>query len=152
MALPFQVRTHEQADSEDWWSKIPALSATSLNSIIASLTVQPPSGASTYPPAPFQVLAKGYAVGGASGGQVVRVEVSVDAGASWEPARITYQDGEWSWTLWDARVEIGIGGVKTGDEREVWCRATDKSGETQQAESDWNLRGVAYCGYGKMKF
>ena len=82
----------------------------------------------------------------------MRVDVSIDAGASWQPARIMYQDGGWSWTLWEARVEIGIGGRDAGGKKEVWCRATDKSGETQQPESDWNLRGVAYCGYGKMEF
>lgn len=96
------------------------------------------------------MLARGYAVAGATGGQVRAVEVSADGGASWHPARITYQDGRWSWTLWEALVVLDPD--REGAERTVWCRATAESGETQKPECDWNLRGVAYCGYGQARF
>ena len=37
-------------------------------------------------------------------------------------------------------------------EKRIWSRATDKGGNTQEAEhSEWNFRGVAYNGYGTVK-
>jgi sulfite oxidase len=74
----------------------------------------------------------------------VRVDASADGGASWADAQITYVRGRWSWVLWAAELELagGAGG-------EVWCRAADASGGVQLPECDWNLRGVAYSGYGR---
>lgn len=84
---------------------------------------------------------KGYAVGQAS--QVVSVEVTLDDGKTWKKAEITYQEGRWSWTLWQATVK-DYAGAST-----VHCRAADASGHVQPAEGKWNLRGVAYDAWGK---
>jgi sulfite oxidase len=139
------VTSHDAADQDGWWEKVPPLMATVLNSAIASVEVS----------APGVARVRGYAVGGAQGGQVKRVEVSTDRGETWTDARIVYQDGKWSWTLWEA--EIRVAEQQNGNEkkdgvdgrpREVWCRAADESGVVQMAECDWNLRGVAYNGYG----
>jgi sulfite oxidase len=58
-------------------------------------------------------------------------------------ARILYVAGRWSWALWEAELERAEG------KEEVWCRATDARGGVQLPECDWNLRGVAYNGYGR---
>ena len=70
---------------------------------------------------------------------------SRDDGASWAPARITYQDGRWSWTLWEALLDD----VPEDSHGVVYSRAIDKEGHVQGREGQWNMRGVAYNPWGK---
>lgn len=131
-----QVQTHEQA--QVYWAKVPPLQCNPLNSVIASVRVDNST-----------LHATGYAVGGSTG-QVNQVEISVDGGLSWMPAKITYQEGRWSWTLWEATVRLP--GGKTEHHGKVCSRAKDESGNLQAPDTDWNLRGVAYSGYGEERF
>lgn len=120
------------------WSKYPSMTALPLNSVVASVTPTP------MPDSPlFSIYVKGYALPGQlSGGNVSAVEVSVDEGASWTAAAITYQEGKWSWTLW----EVSVDGVPpTGT---VYARAKDEVGGVQPREGNWNLRGVAFNAWG----
>lgn len=80
-------------------------------------------------------------------GQVRAVEVSIDEGKTWRPAAITYQEGLWSWTLWEAIIDASQAAREKG--ARVWCRAIDTAGMTQQPETDWNLRGVTYAAVGE---
>jgi len=134
--LPEEVATRDQAHSGCWWSKTKPLQFNSLNSVVASV-----SHCSAPTPSLF---VKGYAMKG-SGGQVKTVEVTADCGRTWHKAGITYQEGRWSWTLWEVLIDVSSG---ITPER-VWCRAIDESGAIQPADSSWNLRGLAYCGYGE---
>ncbi|OCH95336.1 molybdopterin binding oxidoreductase [Obba rivulosa] len=136
--LPPQVEKHDQANREDWWSKVPALQAMPLNSAIAIARIV----------APRVLYVKGYAISGETG-QVARVDVSIDEGKSWQPARITYQEGRWSWTLWEATIALPEGHPERG---KVWSRAVDERGEMQRLDVDWNLRGVAYTAVGEREF
>ena len=77
---------------------------------------------------------------------VERVEVSVDNGATWIPGRITYQEGQWSWTLWEAMVP------DVSEHGDLVCRAIDLCGDMQKPECKWNLRGVAYNPWGRGKW
>lgn len=105
-----------------------------LNSVIASVMRLSPTS----------VRVKGYATPGAEG-NITCVDLTTDRGKSWHAARLTYQAGKWSWTLWEGVLEDVAGSG------EVWSRATDEGGNVQPAEGNWNLRGVAYnaWGYGK---
>ncbi|KZT73035.1 molybdopterin binding oxidoreductase [Daedalea quercina L-15889] len=112
------------------WSRVAALQANPLNSAIASVKTVPPG----------MLGLKGYAVRGLTG-QVRKTEVSTDEGITWQPATITYQESCWSWSSWEAMVD-----VPPRARGKVWCRAIDTRGTTQHP--DWNLRGVAYAAIG----
>lgn len=107
-----------------------------LNSVIASVTRRSPT----------ELFVKGYAIGRGSA-KVRKVELTVDEGVTWIPARITYQGGRWSWTLWSAYVSVdeGIHGT-------LRCRGSDETGEVQQKTCPWNMRGVAFCPWGAKSF
>lgn len=71
-------------------------------------------------------------------GTVVRVEVSVDGGATWSDAALGESAGahawrSWSWT-WDA---------DTPGRYELRVRATDDTGRTQPVDQAWNRQGMA---------
>ncbi len=127
------------ADSEDWWSKLPPLQASVLNSVVAVAKVDPTTRT---------LSVKGYALGGPSG-QVQGVEISIDEGRSWSPAKITYQEGRWSWTLWEVNVGISDDSELHGA---VCSRAVEEQGNNQSPDTDWNLRGVGYSGFEKREF
>jgi len=131
--LPSDVDSMEKA--EKTWKAVPPLNEMPLNSAIGSV-----HSAKGSPPG---IVVKGYAVG-----DIQAVEVSVDKGKTRHQAKLTYQEGPWSWIVWECNVPL----EKMGDgEQEVvvWSRAVAKSGEKQPEECDWNLRGVGYNGVGR---
>ncbi|KAI0649547.1 molybdopterin binding oxidoreductase [Trametes meyenii] len=131
--LPEEVDTKEKAAPV--WPKIPSLTTLPLNSVVGSVT-RKENGA---------ILVKGYAIG-CGDIQVAKVDVSTDDGATWHDARITYQQGKWSWTLWEVLLEgVSNSGV-------VYSRATNAQGDMQAREGKWNMRGVAYNPWGRGKW
>jgi sulfite oxidase len=126
--LPPHVESKESAKA--LWAKYPSMTALPLNSVIgvASRTED-------------TLYVKGYAIPG-SCGNVQAVEITIDAGKTWQSAQIVYQQGRWSWTLW----EFEVGGVEQCGR--VYCRAIDSEGNVQPQQGIWNLRGVAYNGWG----
>ncbi|OJT03209.1 Sulfite oxidase [Trametes pubescens] len=131
--LPAEVDTKEKAAPV--WSKFPSLTTLPLNSVIGSVTRKDSDS----------ILVKGYAICRGDV-QVAKVEVTIDDGKTWHEARITYQEGKWSWTLWEALLEhVPESGV-------VYSRASDEHGDVQAREGQWNMRGVAYNPWGMGKW
>lgn len=70
-------------------------------------------------------------------GDIVRVEVSTDGGATWSDATLEAPISVWAWRGWthDWNAEP--------DEHVLCCRATDSTGETQPLEPQWNVGGYS---------
>jgi DMSO/TMAO reductase YedYZ molybdopterin-dependent catalytic subunit len=68
-------------------------------------------------------------------GEIVRVEVSGDGGATWTDAALDPPLGEHAWRGWRADWRAGPG------EHELLCRATDAAGNVQPLEAEWNHGG-----------
>ncbi len=86
------------------------------------------------------VTIQGVAWGGES--KVVKVEVSMDEGKTWEQARLTGQEQPYAWRQWQFTWKAKTAGAFT-----ILCRATDARGETQPAVSPWNPSGFLWNGW-----
>jgi DMSO/TMAO reductase YedYZ molybdopterin-dependent catalytic subunit len=71
-------------------------------------------------------------------GRIARVEVSVDRGASWQPAALREPNLPRAWVRWEFEWE-----ARPGD-HVLMTRATDERGETQPATLPWNRQGYGY--------
>ncbi|TDL25781.1 molybdopterin binding oxidoreductase [Rickenella mellea] len=150
--LPPHVESPEAAKA--YWDRIPSIEALPINSVIASVTPVPLSADALEERG--RVLVKGYAMGpGGVDGKVASVQVSVAGGETWHNARITYQEGKWSWTLWECFLTLDAAcsaQCEDGTEVELLCRAVDGQGNMQKPECQWNFRGVAYNAYGRARY
>jgi DMSO/TMAO reductase YedYZ molybdopterin-dependent catalytic subunit len=74
---------------------------------------------------------------------VTRVEVSVDAGATWADATLDEAPREdaasrWAWVGWTFTWSAQVPGPT-----EILCRATDATGDVQPVDQPWNRQGMA---------
>jgi sulfite oxidase len=137
--LPPDVETMETASG--YWEQIPPVQEMPINSVIGV----PTGGSEINRHKDGTLTVRGYAVPEGAAGPVVKVEVSGDAGESWQEATLITSEDEsrWSWKLWETRLNI-----EPGHNRSIFSRATDAGGNTQPKQSEWNLRGVCYNGWG----
>jgi DMSO/TMAO reductase YedYZ molybdopterin-dependent catalytic subunit len=77
---------------------------------------------------------RGIAFGGDSG--VAKVELSTDAGKSWQAARLGADEGKYSFRRWESRITLPAKGDYT-----LMVRCTNSEGETQPAQANWNPAG-----------
>ena len=70
-------------------------------------------------------------------GSVVRVEVSVDGGASWSDAQLSEPVGAYAWRHWTR------GWTAEAGTHELLVRATDETGRVQPTEQPWNHHGLS---------
>jgi sulfite oxidase len=137
--LPPEAATWEIA--EQYWDKVPAIQCTPVNSVVAV----PDDNETIQLSSEGLVEVKGYAVPRGDQGPVTCVEVSGDDGKTWVFAELEAAEpqSKWCWTLWKAFIKM-----ETGTNRAIFSRATDAGGNVQGKFSEWNIRGVCYCGYG----
>jgi sulfite oxidase len=67
---------------------------------------------------------------------VVRVELSVDGGASWQNAQLTAEKARYAWRLWSLKWKVPAAGDFV-----ISARATDTQGRVQPTTPVWNPSG-----------
>lgn len=105
--------------------------------IVKSLIAQPQEGALLVP---GPVTIQGVAWTGES--KIVKVEVSIDEGQTWEPARLIGEDQPYAWRQWQYIWQATGSGPRT-----IICRAVDDHGQTQPKASPWNPSGFLWNGW-----
>jgi sulfite oxidase len=105
------------------------LSAIALNAVIAEPLADQviPAGV---------VTIRGWAIG-SEARRLTAIDLSPDDGAHWLPARVTSQAAAWTWTFWEADVELAPG------RHTLIVRVTDSAGVEQPAtvRDTWNVKG-----------
>jgi sulfite oxidase len=76
---------------------------------------------------------------------VTKVEVSIDGGATWVPARLGRDHAHYAWRLWSHEWKASAG------EYTILSRATDSQGRTQPAAPVWNPSGYLYNAVDQVK-
>jgi len=104
---------------------------TGLN--VKSVISGPLDGASVKP---GRVAAHGVAWAGEA--DIVKVEISIDDGATWGPATLGQEKSKYAWRLWSFSWN-----AKRGDYT-IKSRATDSQGRVQPTEAVWNPSGYLY--------
>jgi DMSO/TMAO reductase YedYZ molybdopterin-dependent catalytic subunit len=77
---------------------------------------------------------RGIAMGGDSG--VAKVELSVDSGKSWRPAKLGDDYGKYSFRQWETNISLTEKG-----EHALMVRCTNMAGDVQPLSPNWNNNG-----------
>ncbi len=108
--------------------------------VVKSLIAAPAEGA-TVPLAP--VMIQGVAWSGES--KVLTVDVSLDEGKSWQPARFVGKEQPYAWRQWQLAWTPRVPGSVS-----ILCRATDETGAVQPLTSSWNPGGFLWNGWDRV--
>ncbi len=103
------------------------VTALTVKSVIAG----PVDGASLKP---GRIIVHGAAWAGEA--DIVKVEISVDGGASWNEAMLAREQAHYAWRLWNYAWKPS----RAGD-FEIMSRATDSLGRVQPVAAQWNPGG-----------
>jgi sulfite oxidase len=103
---------------------------------VKSMVAFPANGAAVEVGRP--VVIRGAAWSGEPG-SVVRVDISVDQGRTWRPARLSGQAARFGWRLWDFSWTPSSEGHYS-----VLARARDSSGDIQPSVQEWNPSGYLW--------
>lgn len=87
-----------------------------------------------------------HGVAWAGEADIVKVEVSTDAGASWRPAELGKEQARYAWRTWSHAWKPPRAGEYT-----VMARATDSQGRVQPETAAWNPSGYLYNAIDKVK-
>jgi len=77
--------------------------------------------------------------------KVVKVDVSIDEGKTWESARLVGEDRPYAWRQWQL-----VWKAKTAGTFTILCRATDARGDQQPATTPWNPSGFLWNGWDRV--
>jgi DMSO/TMAO reductase YedYZ molybdopterin-dependent catalytic subunit len=78
--------------------------------------------------------------------EIVKVEISTDAGQSWHPAQLASDRAKYAWRLWHYAWRAPEPGDYT-----LWARATDNMGRVQPDTATWNPSGYLYNAIDKVR-
>ncbi len=85
---------------------------------------------------PGRVLISGTAWSNSS--PVTKVDVSVDGGSTWKPAKLGRDKGQYAWRLWHLDWQAPQGAYT------LLARATNQAGDQQPMEQSWNPSGYLW--------
>jgi sulfite oxidase len=106
------------------------LESMPLRSIVTN-----PANGTTLPAGTREIKVRGAAWVGDR--EVRAVHVSIDYGATWQPARMTKPANRYDWARWTATLKLPSEGYY-----EIWSRATDERGVSQpHVAGNWNPQG-----------
>jgi len=136
----------ELASAEGWWYKDEYI----INHFNINSAMFEPRHNSVFHPGPSRdrtLRVSGYAYAG-GGLKVIRAEISLDEGSSWEIADVVRPEDEiakargtdkhWCWGLWETEVDP----ERLQGCREITCRAVDSNQNMQPANLTWNVMGM----------
>jgi sulfite oxidase len=109
--------------------------------VVKSLITSPADGASM---ATGKVPVRGFAWAGEN--DITRVDVSIDNGATWQPARLTGEQARFTWR----RFEFEFAATKPQSYL-ILSRAADSKGNMQPAVSQWNPSGYLWNQYDSVR-
>jgi DMSO/TMAO reductase YedYZ molybdopterin-dependent catalytic subunit len=78
--------------------------------------------------------------------EVVRVDISTDSGATWQPAQLGKEQAHYAWRLWSFDWKAPRAGDYT-----LMSRASDSRGRTQPQAAEWNPSGYLYNAIDQVK-
>nr|XP_061814154.1 sulfite oxidase-like [Nerophis lumbriciformis] len=142
------------------WDTVDFKSAPAIQELPVQSAITVPAQGASVPRADEEVTVKGYAWSG-GGREVVRVDVSLDGGKTWQVARLRSGDsGEtlepppppgraWAWKLWELTAPL----PPDARQLEIVCKAVDNSYNMQPdtVAPIWNLRGVLSNAWHRVK-
>lgn len=101
--------------------------------VVKSAITNPVVGTEVQAGRPFEVRGQAWA----GDDHVTAMEVSIDFGATWQPAELEAPPNRYAWQRWRANITPPQAGYY-----EVWARATDNRGRSQpMVVPGWNPRG-----------
>jgi DMSO/TMAO reductase YedYZ molybdopterin-dependent catalytic subunit len=112
------------------------LTALSVKSVISG-----PSNGATAKPGALHVHGAAWA----GEADIVKVEVSTDEGATWNPAKLGHEQAHYAWRLWSYEWK-----AKAGD-YSIQSRATDSQGRVQPVTPVWNPSGYLHNAIDQVK-
>ncbi len=115
-------------------TKVPKKDMCIIESMpVKSLITFPKTGVSQEAGKPFEIRGKAWA----GDLEVVRVQVSIDFGASWQDTNLAKPANKHAWQKFTTKVSLPIDGYY-----EIWARAIDSRGKSQpMVLPGWNPRG-----------
>ncbi|TNM89033.1 hypothetical protein fugu_005287 [Takifugu bimaculatus] len=138
------------------WDTVDFKSAPAIQELPIQSAITVPADGGVVERSSGEVTVKGYAWSG-GGREVVRVDVSLDGGKTWQVAQL--KDGEneappppgraWAWKLWEVQAPL----PPEAQELEIICKAVDDSYNMQpdSVPPIWNLRGVLSNAWHRVK-
>ena len=102
--------------------------------LVKSLITHPAHGASV---APGRIAVAGFAWAGET--DIAKVDISIDNGATWRPARLAGEQARYAWR----RFEFAFTATRP-ESCLILSRATDAKGRVQPAVAEWNPSGYLW--------
>ncbi len=109
---------------------------------VKSLITKPLQGTTV---APGKIDVAGFAWAGDN--NISRVDVSVDDGATWQPARLAGENARYTWRRFEAQVD-----ASKSESYLIMSRATDSAGRTQPMTPPWNPSGYLWNAPDSVRF